>query len=65
MVPKISKREFDCLRMTNEGKKVHEIAVSLGIHQNSVRTYLSRLKEKLQACDIKDVITKSKSLELI
>jgi len=46
--PQLTKREFDVLRLISAGKGNPEIAVDLEISEQTVKTHVSSLLEKLQ-----------------
>jgi len=44
----LSNREFEVLRLLAKGKKITEIAESLGLSVNTIASYKTRIQEKLQ-----------------
>lgn len=49
--PKLSNREFEVLELIARGKSVRAIAISLNVSQDSIKTYVKRLYEKLKVGD--------------
>ncbi len=61
----ITNREYDALCILEEGGTNKEIARSLDISPNTVKTHLAHLYEKLQVSTRTQAIRKAKSLQLI
>jgi two-component system, NarL family, response regulator LiaR len=61
----ISKREYDVLTLLGRGMSNQEIADTLFISQNTVKTHTSRLFEKLEVKNRTHAIIKSKELGII
>ncbi|NNE41584.1 MAG: response regulator transcription factor [Marinicaulis sp.] len=61
----ISKREFDALELLAAGQSNKEIARSLDISPNTVKTHLAKLYEKLEVQNRTQAAQKAKELELI
>ncbi len=61
----ISDREYDVLELLASGQSNKEIARSLGISPNTVKTHIARLYEKLEVQRRTQAIQKAKDLELI
>jgi ATP/maltotriose-dependent transcriptional regulator MalT len=61
----ISKREYEVLALLGTGMSNQEIADTLFISQNTVKTHTSRLFEKLEVKNRTQAILKSKELGII
>jgi ATP/maltotriose-dependent transcriptional regulator MalT len=61
----ISKREYEVLALLGTGMSNQEIADTLFISQNTVKTHTSRLFEKLDVKNRTQAILKSKELRII
>lgn len=61
----ISKREFAVLELLAQGQTNKEIARSLAISPNTVKTHVARLYEKLGASRRTEAVNKSRELRLI
>src|SRR4030095_4827925 len=46
-IEKLSRREFQVLRLIGEGKSSRKIALELSVHMKTINTYLRRMKQKL------------------
>jgi len=59
---KPASRKIEALALAAEGYKNREIAERMGLHENSVRTYLNALYRKSGAASRKDLIAKGRKL---
>lgn len=61
----ISARELDVLNEIAAGRSNKEIAASLGVSPNTVKTHIARLFEKLEAKRRTDALMKARELGLV
>ncbi len=61
----ISARELDVLNEIAAGRSNKEIAASLGVSPNTVKTHIARLFEKLEAKRRTDALVKARELGLV
>jgi two-component system nitrate/nitrite response regulator NarL len=61
----VSRREYDILRRVAMGQTNPEIAAALGLTRNTVKTYLQRLLEKLDARNRVEAIVRANELGLL
>ncbi|MFT3811720.1 MAG: response regulator transcription factor [Micropepsaceae bacterium] len=61
----ISPRELDVLNEIAAGRSNKEIAQSLGVSPNTVKTHIARLFEKLEAKRRTDALAKARELGLV
>lgn len=61
----ISPREMDVLNEIAAGRSNKEIAASLGVSPNTVKTHIARLFEKLEAKRRTDALAKARELGLV
>lgn len=62
---KVTDREYDVLALLGEGQSNKEIARSLDISPNTVKTHIARLYEKLEVARRAQAVQKAKELSLI
>ena len=62
---KVTDREYDVLTLLGEGQSNKEIARSLDISPNTVKTHIARLYEKLEVPRRAQAVQKAKELSLI
>jgi LuxR family transcriptional regulator, quorum-sensing system regulator SdiA len=61
----LSRREIECLTWSARGKTVEEIAVILDLSAETVRVYLKRVNQKLDAVNRSHAVAKALSLGMI
>jgi DNA-binding NarL/FixJ family response regulator len=61
----ISQRERQVLKMISEGKTSKEVALELNISTRTVETYRVRLKRKLNARNVADLLNRAREQKLI
>lgn len=61
----ITEREFEVLKLLAAGRSNKEIAQSLAVSPNTVKTHVARLFEKLEAARRTEAILKARELGLI
>lgn len=61
----ITEREFEVLRLVAAGRSNKEIAQTLAVSPNTIKTHLSRLFEKLEASRRTEAIVRARELGLI
>lgn len=61
----ISARELDVLNEIAAGRSNKEIAASLGVSPNTVKTHIARLFEKLEAKRRTDALAKAREMGLV
>lgn len=47
IIPELTRRQLQIIRLAAEGKRNWEIAEALGLSIESVKTYIARIREKL------------------
>lgn len=55
----LTKREFECLRYSSEGKSYSEIAVILSLSEHTVRSYLKMARIKLDCVTLAQAVAKA------
>ncbi|WP_286975565.1 helix-turn-helix transcriptional regulator [Candidatus Aquicultor secundus] len=55
---RLSDREAQVLMLSSEGKTVSQVASELGISENTIKTYLKRINDKLSVTSKKEAISK-------
>ena len=53
---RLSRRETDVLRVIGDGKTTAEVAKKLGLSMKTVQVYCERLKQKLEAANIRQLV---------
>jgi DNA-binding CsgD family transcriptional regulator len=64
-VPKLSPREYECLRWTAEGKTYSEIAIILDLSEHTVRSYLRVVRLKLDSVSLAQAVGRASRMGLI
>lgn len=57
LVPKLSKREKQCLYYASQGKTIEETALLLGLHEATVETYRKQVVVKLDCRNMYQAIS--------
>jgi DNA-binding CsgD family transcriptional regulator len=65
VLPKLSRRELECLKWISKGKTYAEIAIILNISEHTVRDYLRSLRHKLDSLSLAQAVAKASALGLI
>lgn len=60
----LAPREIECLRWAAKGKTVAEIGIILSISERTAEHYISSAKQKLNATNITQAVTKAKNLSI-
>ncbi len=63
--PKLTRREFECLYWTSQGKTCADVAEILDIAENTARFYLTSARNKLNCLTIAHCVAKAISLRII
>lgn len=64
-LPKLSKREYECLKWSSEGKTNTEIAIILGISEHTTRDYLRNVRLKLDSISLAQAVAKASALGML
>lgn len=64
-IPKLTPREFECLRYSSEGKSYSEIAIILDLSEHTVRSYLKLARIKLDCVTLAQAVAKAVRLRII
>ena len=64
-LPKLSPREYECLRWTSEGKTYSEIAIILDLSEHTVRSYLRVVRLKLDSVSLAQAVGRASRIGLI
>ena len=65
VIPRLTKREIECLKWASEGKTYEEIAIILGIRRGTVQSYMEFSRLKLNAVNTTHSVTRALRLRLI
>ena len=65
MVNPLTKRELDILRRLTTGLPITQIAASLHISNNTIKTHLKNVYKKLEVDSRESAVTKGKELLLL
>lgn len=57
--PKLTKREYQCLKFSSHGKSYSEIAVALDLSEHTVRSYLKMARIKLDCVSLAQAVGKA------
>ncbi|MDP2355439.1 MAG: helix-turn-helix transcriptional regulator [Beijerinckiaceae bacterium] len=63
--PNLGRREVQCLKLAAEGLKAKQIAVTLGIGQQTVQFHLSRAREKLNCANTVQAVARAVQFGLL
>jgi DNA-binding CsgD family transcriptional regulator len=64
-IPRLSKREIECLEWASSGKTFEDISTILNISHRTVRLYLDTARHKLNCLSITHAVAKAVSLRII
>ncbi len=64
-IPKLSRREIECLRWAGKGKDSKDIAAILNISEHTVRTYFKSARFKLDCSTVSQAVTKAMHYHII
>jgi DNA-binding CsgD family transcriptional regulator len=64
-IPKFSKREQDCIKLTLQGQTMLEMAKTLGLSPRTIESYLNNLKMKLNCYTKSELILKLQKIKEI
>jgi DNA-binding CsgD family transcriptional regulator len=62
--PALSHRDIEALGLLAEGRSIAQIAATMSISRNTVRTRIRRLRAKLGVVDLQQVLPRARSHEL-
>lgn len=63
--PNLGRREIQCLKLAAEGLKAKQIAITLGIGQQTVQFHLSRAREKLNCSNTVQAVARAAQFGLL
>ncbi|MCL3883029.1 autoinducer binding domain-containing protein [Marivita sp. GX14005] len=63
--PVLTRREYECLRLSSEGKSYSEIAIILSLSDHTVRSYLKLARIKLDCVSLAQAVAKAVRLRII
>lgn len=63
--PTLGRREIQCLKLAADGLKAKQIAITLGIGQQTVQFHLSRAREKLDCSNTVQAVAKAAQFGLL
>ncbi len=63
--PNLGRREVQCLKLAAEGLKAKQIAITLGIGQQTVQFHLSRAREKLNCSNTVQAVARAAQFGLL
>lgn len=64
-IPRLSRREIECLKWSAEGKTYADIATILGISTGTVKSYMEMARSKLNALNTTHTVTRAIRLKII
>ena len=64
-LPKLTPREYECLRFSSEGKSYSDIAIILSLSEHTVRSYLKLARIKLDCVTLAQAVAKAVRLRII
>ncbi|SDT97483.1 LuxR family transcriptional regulator [Stappia sp. ES.058] len=65
VIPRLTRREIECLKWASEGKTYEEIAIILGIRRGTVQSYMEFSRLKLNAVNTTHSVTRALRLKII
>lgn len=64
-LPRLTPREYECLRYSSEGKSYSDIAIILSLSEHTVRSYLKLARIKLDCVTLAQAVAKAVRMRII